>query len=176
MPHIVVCPLSKLPATARSHQAREMITLISNEQEVRPPPGILAERHLRLDMNDISANIEGLRRPEELHVSRLLDFAQEWDRSAPLLIHCWMGISRSTAAAYSIALALNPGLDAMRLALELRRRSPSATPNARLIQLADAALDRDGRMIDAIARIGRGAEAAEGKPFVLPLEIEPDGR
>ncbi|MDA4846899.1 tyrosine phosphatase family protein [Hoeflea poritis] len=175
MTHIVVCSLSKLPATARAHQAREMITLISNEHEVRRPPGILAERHLRLDMNDISANIEGLRPPEGHHVSRLIDFAREWDRSAPLLIHCWMGISRSTAAAYSVALALNPDLDAMQLALELRRRSPSATPNARLIQLADAALGRDGRMIEAIARIGRGAEAAEGKPFILPLEIRSDG-
>ena len=152
-----------------------MITLISNEQEVRRPAGISAERHLRLDMNDISTKIDGLLPPEDHHIKRLIGFAQEWDRSAPLLIHCWMGISRSTAAAYSVALALNPDMDEMQLALELRRRSPSATPNARLIQLADAALGRDGLMVKAIARIGRGAEAAEGKPFILPLEVGSNG-
>ena len=175
MPHIVVCSLSKLSPTARAHAAREMVTLLSKEQDVRRPPGILPDRHLHLDMNDISARIDGLRPPDDHHISGLITFARKWDRSAPLLIHCWMGISRSTAAAYIVALALNPDLDETELALELRRRSPSATPNSRMIMLADGALAREGRMVKAIAGIGRGAEAVEGQPFILPLEIRTDG-
>lgn len=35
--------------------------------------------------------------------------------------------------------------------------------------IADRMLDRDGRMVAAIARIGRGADAFEGTPFTLAL-------
>jgi len=52
----------------------------------------------------------------------------------------------------------------------LRQNSASATPNARLVAMADKLLGRDGRMIDAIRGIGRGANAFEGTPFIMPLE------
>jgi hypothetical protein len=38
-----------------------------------------------------------------------------------------------------------------------------------MVKLADDILNRHGRMSTAIARIGRGAEAAEGEPYQLPL-------
>ncbi|MEM6462935.1 MAG: tyrosine protein phosphatase [Pseudomonadota bacterium] len=170
MPHLVVSPLSGLAETAKAHEAREMITLLSAPATLVPPPEIRPGRHLFIDINDISAKAEGLRAPEVHHIEEIVAFAERWDRSSPLLVHCWMGISRSTAAAYIIALALNRQADEMGHALMLRRRAPSATPNARMIALADSLLERDGRMINAIKRIGRGAEASEGKPFVLPLD------
>ena len=171
MPNLVVCPLSRLSTTALACGAREMVTLLSNQNALDRPAGILPERHLFLDMNDISIKVEGLQEPQAYHISRLIEFAGEWDRSAPLLIHCWMGISRSTAAAYIIAAALNTDNDEVTLAQELRRRSPSATPNARMVALADRVLSRDGRMIAAVRDIGRGADAFEGEPFVFPLEV-----
>ena len=79
-------------------------------------------------------------------------------------------ISRSTAGAYVAACALSPQADEYRLAAILRDKSQSATPNARIVAMADKLLDRDGRMIDAIRRIGRGANAFEGKPFIMPIE------
>ena len=66
-----------------------------------------------------------------------------------LLIHCWAGISRSSAAAYAIACDRNPGFE-RDIAIELRRRSPSATPNRLMVRLADDLLQRDGRMVEAI--------------------------
>lgn len=171
MPHLVVCSLSRLAQTAEAFNAREMITLLSTHNDVDRPAGILPDRHLFLNMNDISTVTEGLRAPEQHHIERLIDFAAAWDRSAPLLVHCWMGISRSTAAAYILACAFNPDADETELATELRRRSPSATPNARMVALADAHLARDGRMVRAIRNIGRGAEAYEGTPFVMPVEF-----
>ncbi len=151
-----------------------MITLLSPQNEIVPPPGIRPDRHLFLDMNDISMEADGLRIPDDSHITQLVAFAGEWDRSAPLLIHCWMGISRSTAAAYIIANALCPSADPMRIAVELRHRSPSATPNARMVMLADTLLGREGAMVRAIAHIGRGADAYEGTPFVLPLDFQAD--
>ena len=59
------------------------------------------------------------------------------------------------------------------LAAALRKASPSATPNQRLVALADAKLERDGRMVRAIAEIGRGVDATEGVPFLLDLGDRP---
>lgn len=170
MPHLVVCPLSRLEKTASEHDVRDIITLLSPDMLAERPACVPADRHLRLSLHDISADISGMERPAADHVSGMIDFAISWTQEKPLLVHCWMGISRSTAAAYICALSLNPDLDEMEVALELRRRSPSATPNARLIALADEILGRKGRMNAAIKRIGRGRDAREGAPFVLPIK------
>ena len=62
--------------------------------------------HLRLFFNDIAAPAEGLIHPMPEHVVQILSFGSRWPRSAPLVVHCWAGISRSTAAAYMVACAL----------------------------------------------------------------------
>jgi predicted protein tyrosine phosphatase len=106
--------------------------------------------------------------PCETHVADLVRFAREWDRQAPLLIHCWAGISRSTAAAFISLCALNPEGTELELARRLRRASPTAYPNRLLVALADEALSRDGRMIAALEDIGRGRVAEEAEVFALP--------
>ncbi|TIO01331.1 MAG: protein tyrosine phosphatase, partial [Mesorhizobium sp.] len=85
------------------------------------------------------------------------------------VVHCYAGISRSTASAYIIAAALAPKRDEAELAKTLRFLSPSATPNPRLIAVADMLLGREGRMIAAVEAIGRGADAFEGIPFELSI-------
>jgi len=169
MPHLVVSPLARLADVALLHGPRDMITLINAGTPVVRPDCIHAERHLFLGFNDIIEAQAGLTPPSEEHVVQFVSFARSWNRAAPLLIHCFAGISRSTAAAYIIALALEPDQSEVQLARELRRRAPSATPNIRLITVADGILNRNGRMIDAIRGIGRGEDAFEGTPFVLPI-------
>ncbi len=68
------------------------------------------------------------------------------------------------------ACALAPERDEGTIADALRAASPSATPNRLFVEIADRLLGRDGRMVAAIARIGRGADAFEGTPFVLALD------
>ena len=108
--------------------------------------------------------------PDEDHVADLLQFVRGWDRRAPLVVHCFAGISRSTAGAYASVCALNPHRDEESIARALRRASPTATPNVRIVSLADRLLGRDGRMIAAIETIGRGVMAEEPTPFRLELE------
>ena len=87
-----------------------------------------------------------------------------------MLVHCWAGISRSTAAAYIMACdRLGPGKEGL-VAKRLRAASPTATPNPLMIRLADEALARDGAMSRAIAHIGRGEVAEAGTPFDLNLD------
>src|SRR5690606_18487979 len=123
-----------------------------------------------LSMHDIAEAQGGMTPPGQSHVLRLLTFARSWDRAHPLVVHCYAGISRSTASAYIVAAALAPRRDEEELARTLRALSPSATPNARLIALADEILQRNGRMVAAIRSIGRGADAFEGVPFGLRVE------
>lgn len=171
MTYLVVSSLADLPATVASHGALDVVTLINGDTVVELPATIDPGRHLFLGMNDIVAPIEGMVLPGADHLDQLLAFGERWDRQTPLAVHCFAGISRSTAAAYILALAINPELDEVALAEELRRRSPSATPNARLVALADEKLGRNGRMVAAIESIGRGADAFSGTPFVLPLAL-----
>lgn len=169
MSFIVVTPLSHLAQTAQKYQPHDMVTLINAGTPVVRPAMIAPEHHLFLAFNDINEPRDGLVPPDAIHIKQLLTAAKSWNQEAPLLIHCFMGISRSTAAAYIVAAALNPKRDEKELAAALRSASPSATPNARLIALADNILQRRGRMVDAIAAIGRGEEAFEGTPFVLNI-------
>ncbi|MBB5701336.1 putative protein tyrosine phosphatase [Ochrobactrum daejeonense] len=168
MSRIVVSPLSQLAVQLARHRPSHVVTLGSGVPEALPD-GYSAIR-LSLTFNDIAEPREGLVAPDESHVRELLDFAKIWPMKAPLLIHCYAGISRSTAAAYVMALALDPSLDEVELAARLRRLSSAATPNIRLISVADEMLGRNGRMIAAIRAIGRGADAFEGEVFSLPLE------
>jgi len=165
---IFVAPLSRVETTVADARVSHLVTLINGETLIDTPPGIGQDRHLRLSMNDISEPRPGLVVPSETHVAELIQFALDWDRQAPLLIHCWAGISRSTAAAFIALCALNPKADERDLARALRNASPTAYPNRRLVALADQVLTRQGRMSDAVEHIGRGQLAEEGKVFSVP--------
>ncbi|WP_079211695.1 MULTISPECIES: tyrosine phosphatase family protein [Brucella] len=165
MTHIVVSPLSRLAAQIALHRPSHILSLSSSDLPSMPS----AATRLSLTFNDIVEPREGLVMPDDSHVHQILAFARDWGRSKPMLIHCYAGVSRSTASAYIIALALNPALDEVALAQKLRQLSPSATPNIRLIALADQILARNGRMIEAIRAIGRGKDAFEGEVFSLPV-------
>ena len=65
--------------------------------------------------------------------------------------------------------ALAPTRDEFVIAKAMRAASSTASPNPRLVALADNALGRRGRMNEAIAIIGRGEECFEGTPFTLEL-------
>jgi predicted protein tyrosine phosphatase len=167
---IYVCPLSKVGETVAATGAARLISLLAAGTEMTRPDTISQQDHLLLSMHDIIEAQEGMIPPGEIHVRDILDFAGNWDRSRPLVINCYAGISRSTASAYVIAAALSPKRDEAELANTLRAVSPSATPNPRLIALADQVLGRDGRMVEAIKAIGRGADAFEGTPFALRID------
>jgi predicted protein tyrosine phosphatase len=168
-PMIHVCSLFRLHETVEQTGARHVVTLLKDVDLVQRPRGVSAENHLILGMDDITGPLEGYVAPADEHVAKLIEFVRSWNRAAPVVMHCYAGISRSTAAAYVAACTLSPAREELAIALALRRVSPTATPNLRLVALADAALGRDGRMSAAIEQIGRGVTAFEGDPFRLDI-------
>lgn len=166
---IWITPLSRLDQTLQATGARHLLSLLSVGAEFSRPDGLAPGQCLHLSMHDIAEMREGFVAPSSDHVARILDFGFRWKRETPLVIHCFAGISRSTAAAYAIAAALQPGRDEEELARQLRQCAPSATPNPLIVAHADALLGRNGRMSAAIRGIGRGAEAREGAPFCIEI-------
>ncbi|KLK93192.1 protein tyrosine phosphatase [Microvirga vignae] len=169
MPTLHVCPLSRLHDTISAINPSHVVSLMGVGTTVERPVSIAPDRHLFIGVSDIVEPLEGHVLAEPEHMEKLLAFIRAWDRTSPLLFHCWAGISRSTAAAYITACALAPERDEPELALALRQAAPAATPNARFVALADDLLGRQGRMVEAIRAIGRGTEAMEGTPFMLQL-------
>lgn len=167
---IRICSLARLNETVRTSGARHVVTLVRDEARVFLPEGIEPDKHLWLQMDDIADPIDGMIPPSEEHVEQLLDFTGRWDRAKPLVVHCFAGISRSTAAAFITACALAPNRDEEEIALRLRAASPTASPNPRLVAIGDAYLGRQGRMVRAITRIGYGVAAYEAEPFELKLD------
>jgi predicted protein tyrosine phosphatase len=168
---IHVCSLALLHDTVRQTGAHHVVTLIKDISLVHRPPSILAENHLLIDMDDIIEHIEGYVAPSEDHVGELLRFVRKWPRRAPLVVHCYAGISRSTAGAFVTACALNPQRSEAKIAQAIRDASPTASPNLRIVAHADRLLGREGRMIAAIRDIGPGVGAYTATaPFRLDLE------
>jgi predicted protein tyrosine phosphatase len=166
---ILVTPLSAIDTAIARHRPSHMVTLLSPEHMIDTPDGIAPERHLKLAVNDVAETWAAEMPPSPDHVARLLEFAKGWNAASPILVHCWAGISRSTAAAY-ILLCERAGAGSERaLAQMLRARAPHAFPNPLLVGFGDAALGREGRMVQAVREIGRGAIVAEGEIVALPL-------
>lgn len=135
-------------------QADHVLSLISPDA-VAP---VVTQRQTSLRFNDISEQREGLIAPSAAMMETILALSG----TPTLLIHCFAGVSRSTAAAYVLACAQRGPGEEEALAAQLRTLCPEATPNPLMVSLADTILSRDGAMSRAIAGIGRGVEAFEG--------------
>ena len=166
---IHVCSLARLHDTVNETKARHIVTLLRLTDRVTRPSHIAAENHLILAVDDIAAPADGYTVPAQEHVERLIAFVGQWDRSAPMVVHCYAGISRSTAAAYTAACALNPDRSELEIAQTIRAASSTAQPNAAIVSIADKLLRRDGRMVRAVQAIGPAQFAEEGVPFRLDL-------
>ena len=167
---IYVCPLSQVHAAIRKLTPSHLVSLLDPKSMIETPPGIVRGRHLRLSVNDIAEPREGLVLPGESHIREILDFVDGWDQRAPLLIHCWAGISRSTATAYIALCHLNQGQE-YDAAKKMRAAARHAQPNRRLVALADTLMGRGGRMIDAVAQMGQGEFDMEGDLFSMPAKL-----
>ncbi len=169
---LIVTPLHEVAGLVAAYQPSHLISLAS-PGHIDAPLADTPPHRLDLRFNDIAAPREGLVPPAEADVAALLAFAEGWDGTRPMLIHCWAGVSRSTAAAYVVACARSEGGREQAWAERLRAVAPTATPNPLIVALADRLLNRDGAMVRAVAAVGRGVETAWGAPF--ELDLSPQG-
>ncbi|WP_374578226.1 tyrosine phosphatase family protein [Phenylobacterium sp.] len=164
---LIICGLAEAPGLIATRAPSHMITLLDGASLGEALSPLPPERHLKLAVNDIAEPAEGLVLPDEALVLRLLEFSRGWDASAPMLVHCWAGISRSTAGAFAIACDRNPHADEREIALHMRASAVHASPNRRIVALADTLLGRRGRMVQAVEAMG-DYDYTRARPFDLP--------
>ncbi len=164
---IYVTSLFEMPHYVEILRPSHLVSIIQPELQPQTPPEITAANHLRVQVHDISQPAPGSVHPGETHIRQLIEFLEDWPASSPLLVHCYAGISRSTAAAL-IARVVKTG-NALDAALALRRVAPHAKPNSLIIDLADEILGLDGGLIDARQAMGEGIPAVEGTLVELPV-------
>lgn len=167
---VYVCPLSEVPFIVTRERATRLMTLLQDEFHVPTPQGV--DRHLRLHVDDITEHLPYHVAPRVQHVEELLSFAEEWGGKGPMVIHCWAGISRSTAAAFTSLCLVHPDVPEGAIARALRFASPTAQPNRLIVRLADEAMGRQGRMLAALEEMGPAVRAGCGIPF--SLRSDPD--
>ncbi len=172
MSRIYVANLASLAASVERVRPRRVLTVIDPGTPVPTLPGIEPGNHLRLFFHDVIEAMDAATVPPgEEHVRRIVEFGA--DLSEPhaedgLLVHCYAGVSRSTASAYILLCLHNPDREdeAARL---LRAQAAHAIPNRRMVQLADDLLGRAGRMVDAIAAIPPPSALAFSQLIELPV-------
>jgi predicted protein tyrosine phosphatase len=165
---IWISSLAEAPKLARRHKPARVVSLLSPYDDFPTFAGLPPDNHLRVAIHDIVEDAGDWRAPARDDAQKVVSFVEQWDRSAPLLIHCWAGISRSTASAFIAACLHNPRADEEEIAWAIRDASRTASPNARLVAHADAILGRDGRMVRALETIGRGSFGYDASPFEIP--------
>ncbi len=173
---IWICSLAAAPQLAEKLKPARVVSLLSPYDDFPVFNGLSRDLHLQVAIHDITQDVGDWLAPASTDAESLIRFVEPWDRSAPMLIHCWAGISRSTASAFITACLHNPAADEEEIALTIRKASPTASPNRLLVSHADALLGRHGRMTKAIEMIGRGAISDEAMTFSIPSTYGQSGK
>jgi predicted protein tyrosine phosphatase len=168
---IWVSPLAKVHDVARAARPERVVSLLSPTDEFPSLRGYGADRHHKVHLHDIREELLDHVAPTGEHVQGLIEFIRDWRRTDPLLVHCWGGISRSTATAFIAACLHNPEADERAIAAAIRAASPTAYPNTLIVEFADEILARRGRMRAAIDAMGRGDVAEVAEPFFIPAKF-----
>jgi predicted protein tyrosine phosphatase len=179
---LTVCGLEEL----ETHRERRVTDVLSLLDPGTPEPSAFDaynEHHrVTLRFHDILEPQLGLITPEGKDVETILNFGKElegreaYSGERHLLIHCHMGISRSTAAMAMLLAQAHPEQEEEAIAQRLTSIRPKAWPNSRMIAFADEMLGRDGQLTlaarqmygrllalqphlaEVMRRIGRGRE------------------
>lgn len=155
---LTICGISELP----EQKERAVTHVLSILDPDHPDPEAFQayDPHHRtiLRFHDIISPIEGMILPQPEHVEAVLRFGEEVaagrnERArGHLLVHCHMGISRSTAAMVTLLAQTYPDENENELFERLTLIRPQAWPNSRMIAYADELLSRNGRLVDGLRR------------------------
>jgi predicted protein tyrosine phosphatase len=149
---LVICGIQEIDGTLDARVTHVLSILDPGTPEPARFAALPADQLLRLKFHDIiETNIPAMYPPAAEHIEQIIAFGADAARAHHrILIHCHMGISRSTAAAITL-LASRHG-DAEAAVARVTELRPIAWPNLRMIELADAARNFDGRLVRAVRR------------------------
>ena len=146
---LTICGLDEI---AR-HGARGVSHVLSILDPETPEPDFAAygaTSRTVLRFHDIVGPMPGMIAPRREDVEAVLAFGRTLDDGSPteghLLVHCHMGISRSTAAMITILAQAYPERGEDEIVRQIASLRPQAWPNLLMIEFADELLGRAGRL------------------------------
>lgn len=159
---LTICGLDELD----DHRTRAVTHVLSILDPGWPDPTAFSayNRHHRttLRFHDAIAPSPGVVLPERQDVEAILAFGRSLAEDAGergdghLLVHCHMGISRSTAAMAMLLAQADPHQSASDLFARLLEIRPKTWPNLRMMEFADKRLGRGGELTAACAQVYAG--------------------
>jgi predicted protein tyrosine phosphatase len=151
-----VCGLDELV----EHEARGVSHVLSILDPDRADPTAFAtygtHQRITLRFHDAIEAAPGVVLPERGDVETILAFGRDAAASGGevhILVHCHVGISRSTAALASLFAQAEPETPAETLIARLHDQREKAWPNARMIAFADDILGRGGSLSEAVRKL-----------------------
>lgn len=160
---LTICGLSEIAG----HGERRVSHVLSILDPETPDPdfaGYPVHRRTVLRFHDIIDPTPGMVAPTAADVDAILAFGRSLEDGTPaeghLLVHCHMGISRSTAAMAMILAQAHPDEPEAELLGRIATMRAQAWPNLLMIELADARLGRGGRLREAAVGLYRRSLAA----------------
>jgi predicted protein tyrosine phosphatase len=145
---ITICGLSELA----EHAVAGITHVVSILDPAWPDPSdfqrYAPHRRVVFRFDDVVEVAFGYTAPTRSDVAAILDLGRDLmdEPVEQLLIHCHAGVSRSTATAAILMAQSNPGREPEVFA-ELERVRPRSWPNALMLRIADALLERDGALM-----------------------------
>lgn len=155
---LTICGISELPEQ-RERAVTHVLSILDPDHPDPEAFGAYDPHHRTiLRFHDIIAPISGMVLPQPEHVEAVLRFGDEVAAGRAeraeghLLVHCHMGISRSTAAMLTLMAQNAPDETEERLFERLVEIRPQAWPNSCMVAFADDLLARNGRLVEALRR------------------------
>ncbi len=165
-----VCGLSELDAHSQAGVTHLLSILDPDTKEIDYFYAVPPRERLTLRFHDVILPHPDYVQPKRSDMEAILAFGRTLPEGDPahLLVHCHMGISRSTAAAAALLLQAHPGAEDDAVLDHLTAIRARAWPNSLMIRHADQLLGRDGRLVAALGRLYR--RQLEANPqFADPL-------
>ncbi len=152
---ITVCGVAELEGHC-SINASHVLSILDPDHPVPEAFGAFGEHEkLELRFHDIIDTMPGLLAPEPKDVAALLAFGGDMSGATHLLVHCFAGISRSTASMAMILAQAMPDMAEDAVLAMVHGIREKAWPNLRMIEFGDAMLGRNGRLVDATHALHR---------------------
>lgn len=154
---LTICGIEELAGHAE-RDVSHVLSILDPDIDEPEAFGTYGE-HARLELrfHDIIENEPGMEAPEPHHVDQVLTFGRDVLRDPEalrhLLVHCHMGVSRSTAAMTLMLAQAQPQMsarDVLQTVLAIRDR---AWPNLRMLDFGEIQLGRRGEFTDAVGEI-----------------------
>lgn len=155
---LTICGIEELPAHSVRRVTHVLSVLDPDLPEIDAFGTYGEHTRVTLRFHDIIDPADGMIHPVPEHVGQILQFGESLREGLServeghLLVHCHMGISRSTAAMLTLMAQNDADAGEDELFERLRGVRPQAWPNSVMIGFADEQLGRGGRLVEALRR------------------------